>query len=149
MELIKKYKDAQNKIKDLVEKARDEQTDWEKVIRIFNKRFAHLPFYLKVENKEDVILKGDVPAVVFAFKDEGDERVFNDRFELLRVLSAGEKRALYILNIIFEVEARKKKDLRTLFIIDDIADSFDYKNKYAIIEYLLNMSEEDKFYLWS
>lgn len=55
---------------------------------------------------------------------------------LLNVLSQGEKRALYILNIIFEIEARKELDQKTILIIDDIADSFDYKNKYAIIEYL-------------
>lgn len=31
-------------------------------------------------------------------------------------------------------------------VIDDIADSFDYKNKYAIIEYLKDISATDKFY---
>jgi energy-coupling factor transporter ATP-binding protein EcfA2 len=60
-------------------------------------------------------------------------------------LSNGEKRALYILNIIFEVEARKAANQNTLFIIDDIADSFDYKNKYAIIEYLKELGEENLF----
>ncbi|MDQ7050396.1 MAG: hypothetical protein Q9M92_13045 [Enterobacterales bacterium] len=43
------------------------------------------------------------------------------------------------------MEARKKEEHKTLSIIDDIADSFDYKNKYAIIEYLKYMSEEEKF----
>ncbi|CAD7774550.1 MAG: hypothetical protein KBONHNOK_00733 [Candidatus Methanoperedenaceae archaeon GB50] len=147
LELTKKYKDGQEKIKELVEKARREQTDWEEVIRIFNKRFSHLPFYLKVENKEDVILKDEVPTINFMFKDEENERVFEDRNELLRILSTGEKKALYILNIIFEVEVRKKENNETLFVIDDIADSFDYKNKYAIVDYLLYMSEEEKFYI--
>jgi len=69
-----------------------------------------------------------------------------DEPELLRILSNGEKRALYILNIIFEVEARKKNDQETLFIVDDIADSFDYKNKYAIIEYIKDISLCDGFF---
>jgi ABC-type lipoprotein export system ATPase subunit len=30
-------------------------------------------------------------------------------------------------------------------IIDDIADSFDYKNKYAIIEYLQEIAEDKNF----
>jgi hypothetical protein len=64
---------------------------------------------------------------------------------LMQVLSNGEKRALYILNIIFEVEARKAAKQNTLFVIDDIADSFDYKNKYAIIEYLKEVGEETNF----
>ena len=29
-----------------------------------------------------------------------------------------------------------------LIIFDDIADSFDYKNKYAIIEYLKDIKDE-------
>ena len=57
----------------------------------------------------------------------------------------GESRALYILNILFEVEARKNSGQNTLFIVDDIADSFDYKNKYAIIEYLMEVGAEDGF----
>ena len=57
-----------------------------------------------------------------------------------------EKKKLFIfLNIIFEVEARRTLNHNTLFVIDDIADSFDYKNKYAIIEYLNEIKESDKF----
>ncbi|TXL03010.1 hypothetical protein BMR08_17570, partial [Methylococcaceae bacterium CS2] len=33
----------------------------------------------------------------------------------------------------------------TLFIVDDIADSFDYKNKYAIVEYLHDILHEGDF----
>ena len=47
-----------------------------------------------------------------------------------------------MLNIIFEVEVRKNLKHETLFVVDDIADSFDYKNKYAIIEYLKDISGE-------
>ena len=60
-------------------------------------------------------------------------------------MSNGELRALYILNIIFEVAARIQSTQETLFVIDDIADSFDYKNKYAIIEYLNDISKESIF----
>lgn len=102
---------------------------------------------MDIKNKDDVILKDDVPAIEFIFKDGDDEKIFKDKKELLEILSTGERRALYILNVIFEVEARKKDENETLFVIDDIADSFDYKNKYAIIEYLKYMSEIDKFFM--
>ncbi|MDF2425791.1 MAG: hypothetical protein OPY08_05115 [Nitrosopumilus sp.] len=62
-------------------------------------------------------------------------------------MSDGKQRALYHLNIIFEVEARKNIKQETLFIIDDISDSFDYHNKYAIIQYLKEMSDEPLFKL--
>ena len=63
----------------------------------------------------------------------------------MQVLSTGEKKALYVLNIIFEVEAREKAGQETLLVFDDIADSFDYKNKYAIIQYMKDIAEEPHF----
>jgi len=81
----------------------------------------------------------------FRFEDEENGRAVK-RDELLKVLSTGERKALYILNILFEIEARKDLRVETLIIVDDIADSFDYKNKYAIIEYLKDISELDGFY---
>lgn len=147
LDLVNKYKTGQDGIKKLIKDAQDEKTDWENVIRIFNARFSHLPFLLKIKNKEDVILKSDVETIEFLFKDSSGEKLFDKKDDLLEILSTGEKRALYILNIIFEVEARKKEGSETLFIIDDIADSFDYKNKYAIVEYLKYMSEIDNFYM--
>ncbi|WP_129409744.1 hypothetical protein [Marinitoga lauensis] len=147
LNLINHYKHGQGRIKKIINKAKEEQTDWEEVIKMFNIRFSHLPFYLKIKNKADVILKDDVPVIEFIFKDGEFEKTFEEKDELLKVLSTGEQRALYILNIIFNVEIRKKHYSETLFIIDDIADSFDYKNKYAIIEYLKYMSEINNFYM--
>ena len=77
--------------------------------------------------------------------DEDNNAVSVERSDLANVLSNGEQRALYILNIIFEVEARKEAGISTLFVIDDIADSFDYKNKYAIVEYLNDILQEGDF----
>lgn len=65
--------------------------------------------------------------------------------ELMPSLSMGERRALYLLYILFDLE-RIRKQAREgggqfLIIADDISDSFDYKNKYAIIEYLSDLAE--------
>lgn len=147
LDLVTKYKEGQESIKGLLSKAKEEKTDWEEVIRIFNTRFSHLPFQLIIKNKEDVILKSEIETIEFIFKDGSEQKMFDSKDELLKILSTGEQRALYILNVIFEMEARKKDNSETLFIIDDIADSFDYKNKYAIIEYLKHISEFDKFYM--
>jgi hypothetical protein len=67
--------------------------------------------------------------------------------ELLKSLSTGERKAYYILNVIFEIETRRKNKQETLIIVDDIADSFDYQNKYAIIQYLRDISEGGLFKL--
>ncbi|WP_456010543.1 AAA family ATPase [Clostridium butyricum] len=80
-------------------------------------------------------MKQNTPTIKFKYSESGTY-VDVDKSTLLKVLSNGEKRALYILNLIFEIEALKKLNNDVVVVVDDIADSFDYRNKYAIIEYL-------------
>ena len=89
---------------------------------------------------------GQEPLLTLGFTfEDGADKAQVERTALLHALSTGEKKALYVLNIIFEIEARKKAQQQTIFVVDDIADSFDYKNKYAIVEYLKEISEEPCF----
>ncbi|HCB68828.1 MAG TPA: hypothetical protein DEP48_00560 [Persephonella sp.] len=147
LNFIEKYNKYKEDLNNLLEKARNEETDWEKIIEIFNNKFIDMPFELAIENKEEVILKQDVPSIKFIFKDGEDKKEYNDKKNLISKLSNGEKRALYLLDIIFDLEAQKKSGKDTIIIIDDIADSFDYKNKYAIIEYLKEIAEYENFYI--
>lgn len=141
--LESEYGKGVKEIEKIVAEAKKEETQWRKVIDEFNNRFS-VPFKLSVDNQEDVILKSEVPNIKFVFEEFKDAMPIAEE-ELFKVLSSGELRALYILNIIFEVEARKQDRQETLFVIDDIADSFDYKNKYAIIQYLKDISQESIF----
>lgn len=144
--LLEQYKSGKVEIEKIIEVAKEEETEWKDVIKTFNKRFS-VPFQLDVKNQDDVILKSESPNLNFVFHDSDlHQEKPVDESQLLKVLSQGEKRALYILNIIFEVRARQKANQETIFIVDDIADSFDYKNKYAIIEYLKEISECPNFF---
>lgn len=135
---------GKKEIESIMEQANEEETEWLNVINIFNERFD-VPFKIKVENQVDVILKQQAPNFKFVFSEKAEDPIPVEENELFKVLSNGEKRALYILNLIFEIEARKRGGQITLFVIDDIADSFDYKNKYAIIEYLKDIGDNQKF----
>ncbi len=141
--LIAEYKSGQDALKAIVSEASANPNDWDAVIGDFNRRFLHLPFELRVENKADVILKDTAPSIEFFFRDGEHEAVYKDsqRRDLLRILSTGEARALYILNIMLEIYMRRKLRKKTLFIFDDISDSFDYKNKFAIIDYLEDVTK--------
>jgi len=144
--LMEIYENGKKEIESIVSKAKEEKTKWLDVIGIFNKRFS-VPFVVSMENQDEVILNSDAPNIKFKFQDnESEDQIPVEEKDLLEVLSNGEKRALYILNIIFEVEARKEANQETLFIVDDIADSFDYKNKYAIAEYLKDISLGHNFF---
>ncbi len=148
LDLLTTYDESKDKLAGILEKARSQRTEWEDVINMFNERFS-VPFLLRIDNQEDVILRRDTPVIQFDFLEDPDDKnsesIPVQETDLKLVLSNGEQRALYILNIIFEVEARKKANQLTLFVIDDIADSFDYKNKYAIIEYLNEIGEVPYF----
>lgn len=139
--LVDLYKKKKPGIEAIITKANGQRSMWEDTIQEFKDRFINVPFALAVENKSDAILNMRTPTISFKFKDKQV-----DRKKMIDVLSQGEKRAFYILNVIFEIKSRQLSDKDTLFIIDDIADSFDYQNKYAIIEYLHDISSEPNFY---
>lgn len=144
LDLLKKFQAAADKQQKIIDAAAQERTQWESVIDLFNDRFF-VPFKLRAKNREAVIL-GDEPilSLEFIFEDAGDHAQV-ERSTLLEALSQGEKKALYVLNIMFEVETRRKNKEATLFVVDDVADSFDYRNKYAIIQYLKDIATEPSF----
>lgn len=145
-EAVERFRGAEARKKEIQTAAVEQRGQWEEVIDIFNRRFF-VPFTLTAKNRTNVVLGLDTVAKLgFEFED-GDDSVQVERDDLLEVLSTGEKKALYILNVLFEVERRKNEPGKTIFIVDDIADSFDYKNKYAIIQYLKDIADVDNFRL--
>jgi len=141
--LVESYNTGKKSIAEIIEQAKKETTEWKRVVDEFNRRFC-VPYTLSVVNQENVILKDEAPTIHFEYDDQKDKKML-PRSELIRSLSTGEKRALYILDIIFEIEARKIDGNDCLLIIDDLADSFDYKNKYAIVQYLDEIVKYDNF----
>ena len=132
----------------IVEEAKKEQAQWKEVIDIFKRRFT-VPFEVQIKNQENVILNGEPASLLFKYKDGNgpdDEKLLGGS-ELQESLSTGEQRVFYLLNIIFQIETRKKLKKNQLVVVDDIADSFDYKNKYAIIEYLKDVLDDPHFFM--
>ena len=142
--LLDKYQAAEARRKEIQQQATKERTQWEEVIDIFNDRFV-VPFKLEPLNREAVILgQQDILTLGFIFQD-GNEQASIGRAALMNILSTGEQKAMYVLNFLFEIEVRKKAGQESLIVVDDIADSFDYKNKYAIVQYLMDISEHTHF----
>jgi hypothetical protein len=144
LDLMAKIEAARAQDEALRAAALAEKTRWATVIDIFNDRFV-VPFKLEVSNAVDCILGRDgVPNLGFKYID-GDEEAPIERERLLDALSTGEKKAFYILNVIFEIETRRRLQQETLIVVDDVADSFDYQNKYAIIQYLMEVKADGFF----
>ena len=102
------------------------------VIDLFNERFS-LPF--------EVVLKNN--KIIFIHKKSKIE------YDKLKkdFLSFGEQKSFYIFEILIKIEDYKYnseiKKQPFLVILDDIADSFDYKNKYSIIEYIHELKDAE------
>lgn len=145
--LFEELCDKYNDFSEAIDALEIDDTPWKKALDIFNQRFT-VPFMMNVVNLKGAIIGESVPQVEFSFK-KGDtvKTIDRSRLEKLDTLSQGEKRALYLLNIIFDIEQIKNTGEETLLVIDDIADSFDYKNKYAIIEYLYELAQVSNIYM--
>lgn len=128
-------------IKVLYEQASAQSARWQTVVNKFNRRFR-VPFEVRIENKANFLLKDEAPNLSFKYTRGmiAQQSATLKKDDLMVSLSTGEKRALYLLYILFDLERIRQQATagggQFLIVADDIADSFDYKNKYAIIEYL-------------
>ncbi len=145
--LLRELSDKYNEFSEAIDALEIDDTPWKKALDIFEQRFT-VPFSMNVVNLKGAIIGESVPQVEFSFK-KGETLKTIDRslLEKLDTLSQGERRALYLLNIIFDIEQIKNTGEETLLVVDDIADSFDYKNKYAIIEYLYEIAQDHNIYM--
>lgn len=139
-ELLNEYKKAQNDLAELRKKAKSETTDWKIALELFKKRF-YVPFLIEASNQDDVILNQDLPSFKYTFLDSRGQKEITKESLLNDVLSAGERRAYYILNMIFQILVAQKEDSEKIVVLDDISESFDYKNKYAILEYISDIAK--------
>ena len=144
-------KDKWNNLRHKIDDIDPENTRWGEALRIFEERFT-VPYKMKIANGTSAIMGENIPQVEFVFiRDSQQQTISRRELESKDTLSQGEKRSLYLLNIIFDIEKMKKDlagtDKEVLLIVDDIADSFDYKNKYAIVEYLYEMANCKNFKL--
>ncbi|MDI9882424.1 hypothetical protein [Flectobacillus longus] len=145
-DITKFYESKKTELEKIINDAKKEFSIWEEIIKTFNERF-YVPFEIKLVNQEDVVLKQETANLEFDYKDPNEAPIRKDKQSLLSILSRGEQRAFYILQLLFDIESRKQLNLNTLLVLDDIADSFDYKNKYAIIEYVKELHNNPIFRL--
>ncbi len=137
------YSEKKKNLERIIKEAKKEVDTWMSIISKFNTRF-YVPFEIRLTNQEDIILKKETANLEFRYHETNEDPVVQNKNDLLNILSKGEQRAYYILQLLFDIEARKRNG-SNLLIFDDIADSFDYKNKYAIIEYIKDLHDSSSF----
>ncbi len=143
--LVDYYKSQKARLQEMVDRAQKESAAWDEVVRNFKRRFS-VPFTISVTNRSHAVLDGSIPALQFEFAESGRTETV-ERDLLHGSLSTGELKAFYLLTVLFEIEKRRRDRQETVIVVDDVADSFDYKHKHAIIQYLHEISEEKFFHL--
>ncbi|GAA9879872.1 hypothetical protein VN0666_00790 [Helicobacter pylori] len=133
--LVELYREKKSEIEKIIEQANKDQKEWESVIKIFNQRFL-VPFKVELQNQKDILLNKDAAQFRFIFSDDNQD-VNVQKEDLQKHLSGGEKRALYILQILFEIEARKRSNETQFLVFDDISDSFDYRKSMQLLNILM------------
>ncbi len=141
---IQSWENAEHEIEQIRKEAKVEKSMWKQAIDTFNSRFF-VPYSVEIENSTNTILGEEEPILRFKYENEEiKEDKLND------ILSEGEKRTLYLLKIIFDLLVWQKEsceDKDYLIVVDDIVDSFDYKNKHAILEYIFEVMQDENMYL--
>ncbi len=114
--LVELYREKKPEIEEIIKQANKDQKEWESVIEIFNQRFL-VPFKVELQNQKDILLNKDTAQFRFIFSDNNQNIMNVQKEDLQKHLSGGEKRALYILQILFEIEARKRSDKVQLLVL--------------------------------
>jgi len=123
--------------------AKKTESIWRSVIETYNQRFNNRYFDIAISNQVNAIVGTQEPVFTKVLKTSGNE--IND--EIFNRFSSGEKRAIFILYFLFEIKLKNMIGIPYTIIADDIVDSFDYKNKYAMIEYLSELSTDTNIQL--
>ncbi|WP_166083154.1 phage infection protein [Erysipelothrix anatis] len=138
-EIKKALNESKIEINNIIDEANTESTIWDGVIEIFNNRFWSGAFDVSIADRSEALIGRVLPTFKFTVKDT-DIPINDDVFARF---SSGEKRSIFILNMIFQIEIMKSNNKPFIILLDDVADSFDYKNKYAIIEYIRELQSND------
>ena len=137
----------EEEVDEIVAAAESEQGAWEEIIEQFRRRFD-VPFRMRVDNKARAVVGLEAPRLVFTHHEkQGGPGKAMEHDQLDNALSTGEKKAFLTLNTLFMIQEKIAEGRRTLVVLDDIVDSFDYKNKYAVVEYLKELSDNGMLHL--
>ena len=137
---FKLYNERKKELDGIIKKVKKDSQLWNQVIYTFNCRF-HVPYELRLENRAETILYKETPNLKYTHVNYAGQKEYKSKEHFLNFISTGEKRAYYLLVNLFEIEKRKNSKEKQIIVIDDIAESFDYRNKYAIVEYLAELKE--------
>ena len=146
-EILKKEKqkilEAQEKIRNIVDVTDPTDQEIKIIWSKFKSRFKFKKFDLRIDNEFNAMIGNEVP--VFSKYIPGTNEKITDP-KIYR-LSTGEIRTFNLINFIITIESLRKNNEEITIVLDDAVDSFDYKNKYGLIDYLCEIKNDPNIQL--
>ena len=105
-ELFTAYQSAKPTLDSVLRQAAVQRIAWEKTISIFNRRFS-VPFEVKIKNQTDILLNEEAAALSFDYCTQTGQKEVESKILEEVVLSKGELRAFYTLQLLFAIEKMK------------------------------------------
>lgn len=105
-ELFTAYQGAKPTLDSVLRQAAGQRSAWEKTISIFNRRFS-VPFEVKIKNQTDLLLNEEAAALSFDYSTQTGQKEVESKILEEVVLSKGELRAFYTLQLLFAIEKMK------------------------------------------
>lgn len=123
----------------LIQESQNKRSQFEDAIELYKSRFNPI-FDIIIENKKESILGLQVPLLLFIHKSNKEVKLEENDIKV--ILSSGEKTALNIISFIVNYEANKNS--HPIIVLDDIVETFDYSNRYAFIEYIRDIVNDEQ-----
>ncbi len=132
-----------NEIEKIYERAAENKSLFEKITEEYISAFDPI-FEIKIEDKKSVLIGKKKLEIVFRHKRDEDENSKKSHQEIESCLSSGQKSILRILDFMFKYEQMKQKykEKKFLVILDDIVETFDYRNRNGFLMYIDKMIED-------
>jgi len=131
IQILNQLKDEIDKV---IEVSETRVTYFESALRIFRNRFNSI-FNVSIKDKGLTVLGMRAPTLIFTHNSEPSIDIVEAK--LCSILSSGEKTTLNIIKFIVEYELIKNNN--PIIILDDIIETFDYANRYAFMQYIIEM----------
>lgn len=140
---------------DIMKSFSEKEKYWNDICKKYNSIFINMPVKFKLLKDKNDITNEQYFQVKYNLKNpfednytliDGDENIK----KLYEDLSGFEKKGLFIFDLFFKIESALQKNKDTIFLFDDIIDSFDEVNRLSFAFYLKDLQRRSiKFILFT
>lgn len=145
-ETINELNIIKQELQKIYEKASKNKNLFDTIVEEYTEIFQPV-FTIKVENTVECLSGNKVPDVVFSHQRDSDACRGMTKEKINEYLSSGEKSTLKILDFMFmynNIKLNAGSEDKILIILDDIVETFDYRNRAGFLQYIHSLISDKR-----